>query len=238
MRTYDVPNDDDLTRLPPRRWRSGDTGHVRNPTRLTRLTLAAVAALSLTGCSSSSDNGADGGSADHTPASVSSAAAPTSSAAAEQPSTSASSSPAGPAACTTADLSVKVGAGEGAAGSTYYPVTLTNKSNQPCRTGGYGGISLVDSPRAEPIGAPADRTQKGDVVPITLTPGHAAQATLQVGDAGNYDTSRCQPTRAIALRVYPPNETHAAYVRLPAPTSACANPKVHLLTLRPYQPAG
>jgi hypothetical protein len=208
---------------------------VPNPTRPTSLILTAVvAALSLAGCGASSDDG----SADHTPTSVSSAAAPESSAPSEQPSAPASSQPAGPAGCTTADLSVTVGAGEGAAGSTYYPVTLTNKADQPCRTGGFGGVSLVDSPRAEPIGAPADRTQKGDVVAITLEPGQAAQATLQVADAGNYDTSRCQPTKAVALRVYPPNETHSAYVELPAPTSACANAKVHLLTLRPYQPAG
>jgi hypothetical protein len=230
---YDVPNVRVLTPLPSRH---RDTGDVLNPTRPIRLALLVAAALCLAGCGSSS---ADDGPTSSTPASVSSAAEPSSSAPAEQSSAPASSSaPAGPAGCTTADLSVTLGPGEGAAGSTYYPVTMTNKGSQACRTGGFGGVSLVDSPRAEPIGAPADRTQQGDVVAITLQPGQAATATLQVSEAGNYSKTKCQPVDATALRVYPPNETHAAYVKLPATVSACANAKVHLLTLRPYQPAG
>ena len=199
-----------------------------------RLILLVAAALSLAGCGSSSD---DNGSASSTPASVSSAAEPSSSAPADQSSVPESSAaPAGPAGCTTADLSVTLGSGEGAAGSTYYPITVTNKGREACKTGGFGGVSLVDSPSGDPIGAPADRTQQSDVVAITLQPGQAAKTTLQVTEAGNYDKGRCQPTNATGLRIYPPNETHSAYVKLAAP--ACANAKVHLLTLRPYQPVG
>jgi len=129
-----------------------------------------------------------------------------------------------------------VSGGEGAAGSTYYSLRLRNVSTHACRTGGFGGVSLVRGPHGAPIGAPADRTKTGDAKPLTLRPGARAEATLRVTNAENYPPGRCQPAPAKGLRVYPPNETRSAYVAQDA--TACRSPKVHLLFLEPYRPVG
>ena len=138
-----------------------------------------------------------------------------------------------PAGCRAADLQVSLGPGEGAAGSTYYPLRLKNTSGHPCRTGGFGGVSLVASATGQPIGAPADRTKRGQAKPLVLESGQRAHATLQVVNAANFPTGTCHPMQAKGFRVYPPNETQSAFVK--HPTTACHNAKVHLLILTPYQ---
>ena len=151
-------------------------------------------------------------------------------------SSSAAPTPSGPARCTTKDLRVSLTGGEGAAGSTYYDLTLTNTSGHVCRTGGFGGVSLVGDGNGTQIGAPADRTEPGKVRAITLRPDGRAAATLRVTNAENYSPSKCKPAPAEGFRVYPPNETHAAYVA--QGSTGCRNDTVHLLTLTPYQPVG
>ena len=151
-------------------------------------------------------------------------------------SSSATPTPSGPARCTTKDLRVSLTGGEGAAGSTYYQLTLTNTSGHVCRTGGFGGVSQVGGGNGTQIGAPADRTEADKVRAITLRPDGGATATLRVTNAENYSPAKCDPTPAQGFRVYPPNETHAAYVA--RGSTGCRNPKVHLLSLTPYQPAG
>jgi hypothetical protein len=115
----------------------------------------------------------------------------------------------------------------------YYALRVKNTSGHPCRTGGFGGVSLVTSPTGQPIGAPADRTQRGKARPILLDSGQRAYATLRVVDAGNYSASKCHPVHAKGLRVYPPNETHSGFVKHSA--TACTSTRVHLLSLTPYQ---
>ena len=134
------------------------------------------------------------------------------------------------------DLRVSLSGGEGAAGSTYFDLTLTNTSKHPCRTGGFGGVSLVGDGNGTQIGAPADRTQTVKVRAITLQPGGKATATLRETNAENYPATKCRPAPAEGFRVYPPNETHAAYVA--HGSTGCRNEKVHLLSLAPYQSAG
>jgi hypothetical protein len=143
---------------------------------------------------------------------------------------------AGPAGCRTRDLRVTLSAGDGAAGSTFYSVRLRNVSMHPCRTGGFGGVSLVRAPHGAPVGAPADRVKKSSAKPLTLRPGARAEATLQVTSAENYPAGKCQPTQAKGFRVYPPNETRSAFVAQPTP--ACRSAKVHLLSLAPYRLVG
>jgi hypothetical protein len=138
------------------------------------------------------------------------------------------------AECRVGDLRFHLSPGEGAAGSTYYRLRMTNTSSAPCASGGYGGVSLVAEPGGAPIGAPADRLQPGRRTPFTLRPGAAAEATLRDTDAGNYPRSRCHPTSARGLRVYPPDETHSTFV--PLATTACSAGGVHLLQLSPYAP--
>ena len=206
-------------------------------------TALAAAALAtgitlLAGCGSTTDDASsDADSSSSAPSSAStSSSTPTSassSASADSSSSASSAAPAAPARCTIDDVKVTLGAAEGAAGSTFLPVRMTNTAGRPCRTGGFGGVSLVISPRSEPVGAPADRVQQDTAKPIVLKPGGHADATLRITEAGNFSTTKCHPTPTQGLRVYPPNETHAAYV--PHRTTACESTKVHLLELRPYQ---
>ena len=206
--------------------------YVSNTGRMHTLRLLAVtAALAvIAGC---------GGSPSNTSAGATSPPASTHSHAAQQHTASSSSatpSPSGPARCTTTDLRVALTGGEGAAGSTYYELTLTNTSGQACRTGGFGGVSLVGDGSGTQIGAPADRTETGKVRAITLQPDGQAKATLRVTNAENYSPSKCDPAPAEGFRIYPPNETHAAYVA--QGSTGCRKDTVHLLTLTPYQPVG
>ncbi len=216
----------------------------------------ALGSLALAGCSSTgmpAASSADSSSAD-TPsggassADASSAAPSASSTPSRAPSTRATTAGTSPSSstsarataavptCTTAELKVSLGAGEGAAGSTYYPLRLTNTSARACRTGGFGGVSLVKALGGAPIGAPADRTRRGQAAALTLQPGARAEATLRATTAENYPPATCRPTAATGLRVYPPDQTRSAFAELP--TTACADPAVHLLSLTPYRLLG
>lgn len=214
------------------RLRDGDTRTVKKTARVagTLGLLGLLGTVVLAGCGSSGGGSSDASSTATATATVTvTTTAPASTAA----SSAATSSSATTARCTIADLKVSLGPPEGAAGSTFVPVRLTNTSQQPCRTGGFGGASLVISPRSEPVGAPADRTDQASAKPLVLQPGGRAVATLQVTQAGNYAASTCQPVPTKGLRIYPPNETQAAYVAFDA--TACQSGRVHLLHLKPYQ---
>jgi hypothetical protein len=138
------------------------------------------------------------------------------------------------AECRVGDLRFHLSPGEGAAGSTYYRLRMTNTSSAPCASGGYGGVSLVAEPGGAPIGAPADRVEPGRRTVFTLRPGEAAEATLRETNAGNYPRPRCHPAPARGLRVYPPDETRSTFVH--HATTACSAAGVHLLQLSPYTP--
>lgn len=146
-----------------------------------------------------------------------------------------SSAPSGPEQCATSQLDASLQAGDGAAGSTYYQVVLTNTGDQPCKTGGFGGVSFVGGGDGTQIGAAAVREDEGQAKTIVLQPGDRASATLQESEAGNYDKATCKPTPADGLRVYPPNTTESLFVKQDGAVG-CANSKVRLLFLRPYQP--
>jgi hypothetical protein len=177
--------------------------------RVAGVALVTLAGLALAGCGEPST----GGDAKDTGASVS-----------------------GPGRCKLAHLKVSLSEGEGAAGSTFYLVRLTNKTRATCRTGGFGGVSLVGGGDGRQIGAPADRVEKTKLRAVTLKAGASAEAKLQVSSAENYPANKCRPVQAEGFRVYPPNETRSAFVHSPA--TACRNDAVHLLRLSPYQPAG
>jgi hypothetical protein len=198
---------------------------VKNPSSAVAVLGAAI--LLLGGCGSSSDSTSDS-SSNSSSTKSSSASSPSAAS-----TSSAAASPTGPGPCRTSGLKVTLGPGEGAAGSTFLPLIIKNVSTKPCRTGGFGGVSLVANPNGNPIGAPADRTQQGSVRPIVLQPGQVATATIQLTNAENFPTSKCMPVQAGGFRVYPPNETHSAFVAHKTP--ACSSAKVHLLTIRPYR---
>ncbi|RLV48510.1 DUF4232 domain-containing protein [Nocardioides mangrovicus] len=202
--------------------------------------VALVLAGTLTACGGSGDSSGDSSASATvtetvTPSATASATpTPTASAtptATPTPSATTSSAPA-VAGCLTRNLTVTVTDGEGAAGSTYSQLVLTNKGSTPCVTGGFGGVSYVQGESNRQVGAPAQRSG-GKVVQLTLQPGGKAVAQLRETDAANYPANRCKLTDTDGLKVFPPNETHPAYVQ--HPSQACANTAIKTLTISPYK---
>ena len=139
------------------------------------------------------------------------------------------------AGCRTGDLHGSLEGGDGAAGTIYYRLTLTNTGDRPCALGGYGGVSFVGN-RGRQLGAPARRdASQGGPRLLVLPAGGSAVARLGVAEAGNYDSSQCQPATARGLRVYPPNETASLFVA--HRFVACTSSDVQLLTIQPYRAA-
>jgi Protein of unknown function (DUF4232) len=129
---------------------------------------------------------------------------------------------AGPGACQASQLRLAVGAGNGAAGSIYYPVQFTNTSGVACTLYGYPGVALVSGPGGSVIGEPALRNPTFPARAVTIAPGAIAHAPLQVAVAANYPAAQCEPATAHWLQVYPPGSFTALVVAFTAQT--CAKP--------------
>ena len=127
---------------------------------------------------------------------------------------------AGPAACPTSSLQVKLGVSQGYAGGVYQVIDFTNTSGSTCTLYGYPGVSLVSGPPYKQIGLAAKRSTSTPLKLVTLAPGATANALLQIVDALNFPSASCGPTKATALKIYPPNQTAPVY--LPNTSNGCA----------------
>jgi uncharacterized protein DUF4232 len=192
---------------------------------------AALTCLAVAGCSSSASQPT-------TPTTTTVTATPSAAGASSGSNTPAvsTSSPAGPVSsavsCATSSLNVKQGLAQGYAGGVYEVIVFTNTSNSPCSLLGYPGVSLVTGSHTQ-IGLAAKRsTTSGAVKLITLAPGASANATLQIVDALNFPSSTCGPTKAAALKVYPPNQTAPVYL---ANTSEACTKSVQTMNIGPVQ---
>ena len=195
--------------------------------------ISAAAALLCTGalaaaCGSTSSNSSAGSQA----STAVSAASPAASAAAASSSPPPTSGPTTPPstpsapACSTADLSGKVNTNPGgaAAGSTYYPLNLTNTSKSSCYLYGYPGVSFVTGPSGSQIGQPASRNPAVTPSTVILPAGGTAHVTVQVVNALNYSKSDCQPVTAHWLKVFPPGQFTALYIKFTATTCSAKLP--------------
>jgi Protein of unknown function (DUF4232) len=154
-------------------------------------------------------------------------------AASASPSPPASSPATGPPGCATSALTASLGPGNGAAGSTYYPIEFTNTSGVTCALYGYPGVSFVAASGGQ-VGAAATEDPTYPRVLVTLAPGVTAHAELRVTDAMNYSASACQPVTADRLRIFPPGQTSPLYLSLNA--RACASTSVQILSVQTVQP--
>jgi hypothetical protein len=107
--------------------------------------------------------------------------------------------------CTTDDFSLRLSKPQGAAGSIYYSLIFTNKSEYTCSMEGYPGVSLLKGDGTR-IGSPATR-MSDTAKRITLAPGQSANATLHTINQGMNDKP-CWASASI-VKVYPPNNTAA-----------------------------
>ena len=192
-----------------------------------------AAALLCTGalaaaCGSTNGNSSAGSQASAAASTASSA----SSAATSAPPTTGAPTPTAPPstpsspACSTADLSATVNTSPGgaAAGSTYYPLNLTNTSKSSCYLFGYPGVSFVSGPSGSQIGQPASRNPAVAPGTVILPAGGTAHVTIQVVDALNYSKSACQPVTAHWLKVFPPGQFTALYIKFTATTCSAKLP--------------
>jgi Domain of unknown function (DUF4232) len=136
-------------------------------------------------------------------------------------STAAPSRRSAPPACATGGLVVWMNTnGNGTAGTVYYVLRFTNLSGHACTLRGFPGVSAVKL-NGQQLGSAAARDQATPVKTISIPNGHTAKATLGIVEAGNFPTSKCGPTTAAGLRVYPPNQTASKIV--PFPFAACSH---------------
>jgi Protein of unknown function (DUF4232) len=195
---------------------------------LTAATLICTAAVAGCASSGSSQPAASGS----TPAASSSAPAATSSntPAVVAPSSSAPGTP----ACATSALQVKLGSSDGYAGGVYVVIDFTNTSGSTCTLFGYPGVSLVTGPPYKQIGLAAKRSTSTPKKLVTLAAGATAHAQLQIVDALNFPSATCGPTKATALKIYPPNQTEPVY--LPNTSNGCTKP-VQIMYIGAVRPA-
>jgi len=186
------------------------------------LTIAALTcAATVAGCASSgssSQPGASGSTAAASPTAQGATPSGGNTPAVASPSAAA----AGPPACPTSSLRVKQGSGQGYAGGVYEVIGFTNTGASTCTLFGYPGVSLVSGPPYTQIGLAAKRSTSTPKKLVTLAPGATANALLQIVDALNYPSASCGPTKATALKIYPPNQTEPVY--LPNTSSGCTKP--------------
>jgi hypothetical protein len=122
-----------------------------------------------------------------------------------------------------------LGAANGAAGTIYYPLDLTNTSSSACTMYGYPGVAFVSSPGGSQVGAPAGRGNNAAGVLVTVPPGAAAHATLAVSDVLISNNCLHHQAQVSWVQVYPPDQ----YSALSAPLSrmGCADPSLVTMTV-------
>jgi len=142
--------------------------------------------------------------------------------------------------CATSALTVwlGIGAGQNAAGSTYYPMEFTNVSGQTCQLVGFPVVSA--SHNGQQVGSPAQRVQSVPKRTVTLTPGATAHTVLQIVNVANFPADACTPVSATALRVNPPHRRTATEIPFSNAAgsfsfSACSVEGTIFMSVRPIQ---
>jgi hypothetical protein len=130
--------------------------------------------------------------------------------------------PTAPASCLSSGLQASLGPGQGAAGTLYQVIVLTNTSKSACTLYGYPGVSFVTGPGGTVIGAPASRNPLIPDTLITLQPGEAASALAGIADTGALPQSACKPGTSDWLQIYPPGDRGSLLVQYRA--QVCTRP--------------
>jgi hypothetical protein len=175
-----------------------------------RHVLAALAVLAVAGCSSSSSGGSSQTAQTLPPTSTTpTASASVSPSASPSPTPTPTFSTTVKASqhCLSGNLSIALGGGQGAAGTTFVSIVFTNTGSKPCTLYGYPGVSFLDS-SGKPLGVPATHSG-GEEGVVTLAPKGTANAQLGLPDTGNFSAADCQQATSAQLQVYPPGDFSA-----------------------------
>jgi hypothetical protein len=123
--------------------------------------------------------------------------------------------------CYASDLTVWLGSpGDGAAGSIYYDVELSNTSAGTCTLYGFPGVSANNGGRQ--LGSAAGREHSRPSTLVTLRPGGTSHVLLQITDVGVYTSAACKPVSAEFLRVYAPGAYSSINMPFPGSFRACS----------------
>ena len=136
--------------------------------------------------------------------------------------------------CAAGELSVSLGAEQGAAGSALLPIVFTNIGNRTCTLDGYPGVSYVSSPGGAQVGQAAVRSES-EPEAVTLTPGASAQSLVKATVAQNYSTEACQPAPVSGIDVYSPNTTEVVYLAYPTTGCSTTDPSITQLAVQPVR---
>jgi hypothetical protein len=120
---------------------------------------------------------------------------------------------------------------QGAAGTTYQVIALTNTSNATCTLYGYPGVSFVTGAGGAQVGLPATKDPVVAKALVTLAPGGVAAFLLGIHDVGAIPS--CHVTSVDWLRIYPPGDYGSVTVK--DPTQACTNSKLSITTVSPVR---
>jgi hypothetical protein len=121
--------------------------------------------------------------------------------------------------CATGALTVWLGfPGDGAAGSTFYQLELSNTAGPTCTLYGFPGVSAIGRNGGQ-LGRAASRDHADRIRLVTLRRGATAHVLLRIVDVANFPAASCDPGTAVGLRVYPPNDRRS--VEVPFSFRAC-----------------
>ena len=196
---------------------------MRSTAAAARLALAAAAVTCLATIAACSSGGGSASSSAAATVTVTPSGTASSSPTAAPTSAPASTAAAGGGGCATSQLHVYTGNSQGAAGTIYYDLIFTNISSSSCTLYGYPGVSFVTAPNesGSQVGSDAKRNSVYPAKTITVAPGASAHALLGIAQAGNFPASSCNQVSTQFMKVFPPNETVAAY--FPFATQTCAS---------------
>jgi hypothetical protein len=135
--------------------------------------------------------------------------------------------------CAASGLRISVGPGARVTTAiTRYPLDFTNVSDAPCTLSGYPQVAAYWGDGGQ-VGDAAGHDTSIAARRILLAPGQTAHASLDAA----MPAARCRPVRAAGLRVTPPGQSAARYVKRPLTTCTVQAPRgQHYLRVRAIQP--
>jgi hypothetical protein len=141
--------------------------------------------------------------------------------------------PTGP--CLTRDLRLTIGAQNGAAGTIYYPIDLTNVSSTACTLYGYPGVSFVTAPHGTIIGAPAGRREIAGITPALIMLQAGATAHAVVADSDVITSNQCHNHQVPVhtIQVYPPGQYTALFASFLG--TGCADKSLVVMWVSPVR---
>lgn len=216
---------EDAGRTPPtpRGWDPDEVVTRGRRLRVRRRLLAGTAGLALAGAGAVAAFALVGsGGAVLLPAATTTAtAAPDAAPGSASPSTPATPS-ASAAACTSSDVTLSLGEGGGAAGTTYYPVLVKAVPGASCLLSGVPVVS-VPMPEGSPLRAATSGTSSESVMVSGST---VASFAVGISATANYDPAVCRPVDVTSLEVVLPGDLQTTgattTVELPARTPVCS----------------